>query len=145
MNFTKEQMQEFDLLIGKMTRDNKQLTLAHVPGIKGVHDIVNNMSVPSLKASHDILEKINAREISGGKWNVTPYQKRKIAQNEEWMSLIYMSVVYREDLEAKAKLAAERTELNTEVNELEEENKTPEERIAEKKARLKEIKKEMKK
>lgn len=126
--FTKEHKEQLEKIVAKLVLGNVMFSGA--AGSKySIQQMIHDMTINTLKDMHARLKDQVRKLEDSDEWTMTEYQERKLKElqdNKEFLSLLIGYKIY---LSQKAEAIAAKKTLAAEIERLEKEKMTPEERI----------------
>jgi hypothetical protein len=126
--FTKEHKEQLEKIVAKLVFANVMFN--GMAGTKySIQQMMHDMTINTLKEMHARLKDQVRKFEDSDEWTMTEYQERKLKElqdNKEFLSLL---IGYKISLSQRAEAIAAKKTLAAEIERLEKEKMTPEERI----------------
>lgn len=135
INFSKEHKASLDALVLAMLYSGQTLKTA-LGGELNIHQLLHETSIKSLQSFYGTTLKEIENQTKTDKWSMTDYQQNKLVGLQKMSELLDLLIGYKKSEEVKKTNAASILEKRKVLNQLKEEKKTPDERIAELAAEL---------
>jgi predicted nuclease with TOPRIM domain len=136
VNFTKEHQDELNALILKHFYKNTQFASPIGSDKANVLTLFHNLTIKSLQDRY-ITAKKAAQNVGADDWSKSDYEQRQQKEKEEIVQLLHLMIGYKKAQSEKDAARQELSDLKAELRQLEESTKTPAEKLAEIKERIK--------
>ena len=140
INFTASHREDLEKLFVKLSFEGVVLHGQFGANALTPHDMLHSTSLSTLKSLRTQLKKeISASESEEDEWSASTSEQKQLAMKKDWARYIHLVIGYLRSEAEKAKNADAVSKIDKQIAELEEANKTPEDKIKELQAKKAEL------